>query len=328
MRTFYLVLQLVKEVFDVKKKLLVFIFAAGILSLPASLYSQIADGSATTQEEYLKSVEDTLGALGFIMVNDSAEINRYAACRKFIPLLTKVLRTEGSFEYPFSQLRQISILYPPDSSFRVFSWQLYVDEETYHYYGAIQMNRGDLQLFPLIDRSADLFYPEQLVLTPERWYGVVYYNIKEFPTPDGMQYLLFGYDGFSFFEKRKIVDVLSFKDGKPILGAPVFIGGEKAADSAKVQHRLVLQYSADASVRLNFDEGFDMITFDHLILSGGVYAGQGPVMVPDGSYSGYRLEDGKWKYVDKLFNQVQEEAPRDFPVLDSRKGKNIFGKER
>lgn len=276
----------------------------------------------------LEAIEDTLGALGFIMINDTSSNNRFGACRKFIPLLAKGLKIPGSFSYPFSQLQQVSILYPPDSSFRVFSWQLYVDENTYHYYGAIQMNTPGQELYPLIDRSADIPYPEQLTLSPNNWYGVVYYNLKAFPSKEGTKYLLFGYDGYQFFEKRKVVDVLHFPDGKPMLGAPVFLEPGQAGEADKIRNRLVLEYSSDASVRLNYDENFRMITYDHLILAGGIYRGQGPVMVPDGSYCGYRLKKGMWEYQDKLFDQVQEEAPREYPVLDTRKGKNIFGKEK
>jgi hypothetical protein len=277
--------------------------------------------------ERLEQAEDTLGALAFIMLNDSLPEHRFGACRRFIPLLTSSLREESSFSYPFSQLVNISIMYPPDSSFRIFSWHLYVDEDTYHYYGAIQMNKPELELFPLLDRSREIDAVERRSLKPDEWYGVVYYNIKAFDTPEGTRYLLFGFDGYQFFEKRKVVDVLSFVDGKPVFGAAVF-AEMREGKAENIRHRLLLQYSADASVRLNYDELLEMITHDHLIEAGGMYPGQGPVMVPDGSYVGYRLEDGLWVYVEKLFDQVQEEAPREYPVLNGREGKDLFGKEK
>jgi hypothetical protein len=304
--------------------LFVFLLGIGLTALAQDESSRLEPA----QLDRLEQLEDTLGALGFIMLNDSLPEHRFGACRKFIPVLTSGLKEENSFDYPFSQLQNISILYPQDSSFRIFSWHLYVDEDTYHYYGAIQMNTSELRLFPLLDRSRELESLEKRVLGPEQWYGVVYYNMKSFDTPEGKKYLLFGYDGYSFFEKRKVVDVLSFEEGKPVFGAPVFVEKDQDGNLGNIRNRLLLQYSADAAVRLNYDELRNMITHDYLITTGGLYPGQGPVMVPDGSYVGYKLEDGLWVYVDRLFDQVQEEPPREYPVLNGRNGKDLFGREK
>ncbi|MEY3369157.1 MAG: hypothetical protein RI973_2312, partial [Bacteroidota bacterium] len=88
----------------------------------------------------LEEYEDSLGYFGFLVINDSASENRFASCKLLIKTLVKALQVENSFHYPFEQLQTVSILYPPDSTFRIFTWQLYVDENDYRYYGAIQMN--------------------------------------------------------------------------------------------------------------------------------------------------------------------------------------------
>lgn len=275
--------------------------------------------------EKLRTGEDTLALLAYAVVNDSIEQERFAACRALIQTLVRTLKIENSFRYQFDRLKSVSILAPPDSSFRIFTWQLFVNDSTYRYYGAIQMNSRDLRLFPLIDRSNDMDdrpFSEQL--SPDRWYGALYYNLRQFDTKEGPKYLLFGYDAYSFFDKRKIIEVLSFDDsGKPVFGAPVF----DRPDTKIAEQRLLFEYAAEASVRVNWDEYYQMVLFDHLIPWPSAY-GRGISFVPDGSYEGLKLEKGRWKHIAKVFNDVMDEAPRPEPVLDTRKNKDILGKEK
>ncbi|MFN0037341.1 MAG: hypothetical protein ACKVUS_19965, partial [Saprospiraceae bacterium] len=246
------------------------------------------------------------------------------ACRVFITTLVRALKIENSFKYSFARLQSVSILTPPDSSFRIFTWQLFVNDSTYRYYGAIQMNERSLKLHPLIDRSFEMTpFPTNKQLPPDRWYGALYFNLRQFDTPQGRKYLLFGYDAFEFFEKRKLLDVLSFdRTGKPTFGAPVF-----RKKNAPPQQRVFVQYSADAKVKMNWDEQYQMILFDHLIPFPSPY-GREMTQVPDGSYDGYKFEKGYWQYVDKVFDDKQKDVPRPEPILDGRKGKDILGKRK
>ena len=275
--------------------------------------------------ERLHTAEDTLALLAYAVVNDSIEQERFAACRALIQVLVRTLKIENSYQYRFDRLKSVSIMAPPDSSFRIFTWQLFVNDSTYRYYGAIQMNSPELKLFPLIDRSADMDErPVYETLPPERWYGALYYTLRQFDTKEGHKYLLCGYDAHTFFEKRKVIEILSFDAaGKPVFGAPVFDKpGAKAAEL-----RMLFEYSAEASVRVNWDEQYQLILFDHLIPWPSPFGG-GLSYVPDGSYDGLRLEKGRWKFIDKVFNDVQEEAPRPEPVLDTRQDKDIMGKDK
>ena len=186
------------------------------------------------------------------------------------------------------------------------------------------MNTPDLKLFPLIDRSRNVVSEEQDILQPDNWFGALYYNLHQFDTPNGRQYLMFGFNGHSFFNKKKLVDVLQIKDGKATFGSPVFVQLDSLTGIETIRNRLVLEYSAESSIRLNYDETFTQIMYDHLIVMGGGYD-QGPTNVPDGSYEAYRLgKDGRWHWVEKVFNQVSDEPPRPAPILGKDK-KDIFG---
>jgi hypothetical protein len=293
-------------------------FAFGKFSIAQSRTVSVTDA------EGLRAYEDTLGVLSFALQNDTSAQQRLASCHQMIRVLKTALKTPNSFKYPFTRLASISIQAPADSSFRIFTWQLFVNDSTYKYFGAIQMNQKELKLFPLIDRGHEIEDPLSETLTNERWLGSLYYSIQSFGTKKDPKYLLCGFDGFSFFEKQKIVEVLTFDSaGKPQFGAEVF---DFPADykPAPDQKRIILQYSAEAKVRCNFDPLYEMVLFDHLIpfnTSFNTYA-----MVPDGSYDGLKLEKGRWKLINKVFTDSQLEAPSIAPATD--KSKDIFGRRK
>ncbi|MEZ4917626.1 MAG: hypothetical protein R2792_00860 [Saprospiraceae bacterium] len=294
---------------------------------PSAAFSQKkakkAKGITPEAIERLHAAEDTLAILAFAVVNDSIEQERFAACRVLITNLVQTLKVPNSFQYPFDRLRSISILAPPDSSFRIFTWQLFVNDSTYRYYGAIQMNQAELKLFPLIDRSFDMEYkPTNETHTADKWYGALYYNILPLKQGKETQYLLFGYDAFSFFDKRKVLEVLTFdEEGKPKFGSTVF------NRKNPFEQRIILEYSAEASIRLNWDEQYQMILYDHLIPMASPF-NRGITFVTDGSYEGFKVEKGKLVYVEKVFDQISDEVPMPEPILNDRKSNDLFGKKR
>ncbi len=271
----------------------------------------------------LTDIGDSLQILGKTMLTDSVGDHRFAACHAILPLLKSALEIENSFQFKFPATKTISIQYPSDSSFRIFTWQLFVDDSTYKYYGGIQTAGKETEFYPLNDRSDDLADERFEALSPEKWYGALYYRITELDGREGKKYLLYGFDAYRFFEKRKILDVLTFRDGKPVFGAPVFNRSIASARGVP-EMRLILTYFAETNVSLNFDEQYGMILFDHLIPAQNPFEG-GTTNVPDGSYEGFKIKNGKLEYITKVFNDSQEEAPRPVPVLDGRKGKSIFG---
>ena len=186
------------------------------------------------------------------------------------------------------------------------------------------MNSEDLKLYPLVDRSFEMEAPDFEEVDNKNWFGSIYYNILDFDTPQGKKYLVFGFDGNTFFNKKKVIDVLHFKDDKPVFGAPVFHRSEESTNHPPVKHRVVKEYYAEARVKLNYDEVHDAIVFDHVIEMG---RGKSMYSVPDGTYEGYKYENGRWMHVEKMFDHVyeQDEPPRPEPLFlddaDKKKGK-------
>lgn len=264
----------------------------------------------------IQNIEDTISILARGVMNAEIQDERLYACHQMIPALVRALKVNHSFRYAFPRLENVAITYPPDSSFRIFSWQLKVNDGEFKYYGALQWNQPILKLVALSDRSDALENPEQQVLKPANWYGAVYYNILPFKQADQTTaWLLFGYDSYSLNERRKIIDVIRLEEGQPLFGAPVF-----KIDKIQTKTRVIYQFGADAAVRVNYDDQEKMIVCDHLIRQNGLLPGQQNILVPDGSYEGFKLDKGYWKYVEEVFpseNASNQRAFQNKPAQES-----------
>lgn len=301
-----------------------FVFYCIFIVLSGSMATVAAQEEA---EFSFPQAAEELVVLSKSILTDSLLKDRQVAYEAFGKLLTSTLEQPNSFDYPFEEVQAVAIQTASDNSFRIFTWQLFVDDNTYQYGGLIQKNTPTPTLYALNDQSAELplYDMEYANLSPDDWYGAIYYNIQAFDSLEQQKYLLFGYDGFEFFNKRKVAEVLSFdEEGVPVFGAPVFAKAVEGYE-ASIKNRLYLEYDASIAIRLNYDESLGVLIHDHLIEMKGQYRGQGMVNVPDGSYEGYYYENGLWNYKAKIFDFVSEQPPRPEPVLGSTK-KTLFGK--
>ncbi|MDX2136223.1 MAG: hypothetical protein SFV52_15665 [Saprospiraceae bacterium] len=259
---------------------------------------------------------------------DSLSADRQTASDSLFHGLRQALALPGAFEYPFDSLQSISRITAPDGALRLVTWQLRLNDSTWQYKGFLLVRAPVEALFVLTDQSSELpASPRHEQLDPDRWYGALYYNIFRFEAPEGTRYLLFGYKGYSLTERQKLIDVLWFDPvtRQPRLGDAVFEG--VPGEDGEARLRFMLEYYAEAKVRLNWDEQYQRILFDHLIPMTNPYDGT-PTRVPDGSYQGFELKDGRWHFIDNVFNDSQEEVPRPFPVLDDDKNRDILGREK
>ncbi len=255
----------------------------------------------------------------------SQDADHRQACYDEIPeVLTGILAAPGSFHIAFDSVRRMSVVYPPDSSFRIFTGQHYIDENHYRYYGIIQLASDEQHPVILRDATAEVYDPRAHVGMAADWLGALYYKVHSFEREGRRHYLLFGFNSYQLYENRKVAEVLTFVDGNVHFGAPVFLD-----EQGQGQHRLLVQYAADVSVKLNYDDQLDLVIFDHLIPMASPYDAKKIAMVPDGSYAGYRLDknEGHWTYVDKVFHQTLATPPREHPVLDGE-NHDLFGRKK
>jgi|UniRef100_UPI00404A3B37 hypothetical protein len=255
--------------------------------------------SGNKNQQQLLAFQDSLKEISYKMVNDSIEPERYNASFKLIKTLVSALKTPYSFNFPFDSLKSISIQSSSDKRFRIFGWHVMNNDGSYRYYGTIQMNKpdGKLELFPLIDYTSVFKNPSDSTTSNDKWFGAQYYKIisvlNNVPIP---YYVLLGWKGNTIKSTKKIIEILYFKDGKAHFGMPVFDGDPK--NSGK--KRIVFEYDRRASMFLNYETTTNTIVFDHLAPPDPQLKGKFELYGPDFSYDGFKLVNGRWKFIQDL----------------------------
>jgi hypothetical protein len=269
----------------------------------------------------LKTLEHSLQEYSNQMVFDTIGVNRFSADSAFIKIMVKALHTPHSFNYPFDSIKTVSKIYPADSSFRIFTWELQRDEGYFRQQGFIQMNTADggLKIFPLFDGSDYGATLTDSVTSARNWIGAIYYGIITREYQGKKFYSLIGLDDNDFATTRKWIDVLTFDNaGQPKFGAPIFDYKEDSLKAPQPAYRFLYEFKKDANARLVYDSALGMIIFDHLI-SESNQQGRRYTLIPDGDYEGFKWVNGKWVHVDKVFDfKLQDgQAPAPKPYYDA-----------
>jgi len=260
--------------------------------------------------------EDSLKIFADSMINAEAAGKRFLADSQFVRTFVRTLRTNNSFSFYFDSLPTVSKLYPPDSSFRIFTWQLKKDDYMYYQKGAIQMKTADgsLKLFPLFDASMFTAKPLDSVRTRKNWIGAIYYRIIEKTFNGKNYYTLLGFDDYSVSSNRKWMEVMSFDDqtGEPVFGGPMISFKDDTSKVKPVLNRFDIEYKKEARTQFNYNPELDMIIYDHLI-SETEEPGKKDTYIPDGDFEGFKWENGQWLHVDKVFNFKVKMKDGEFP---------------
>lgn len=264
--------------------------------------------------------EDSMKMHAPVILVGTTGADRLTADSIFTRQFVRALRIPYSFEFPFDSLFTISRLYAPDSSFRIFTWQLQINEELVRQHGAIQMRTkdGSLQLFPLSDKSDVIPGLEDSITNHQSWMGAVYYRMLMNKVQGRKIYTLLGYDENDSSTSKKLIEILEFVNGEPRFGARIFrypTNEIKASSPA----RFIMEFKKDAGPRLNYDEELNMIILEHLVSETGNPLNKN-TLVGDGDYDGFRWMNGKWVFVNKIFKEKTPEgqAPVPQPIRDDK----------
>src|SRR5690606_25914092 len=246
-------------------------------------------GSAFAQQDNfheIHALEDSLAGLGYTMYNEPGEPERLAANFTFVKTLVSALKVPYSYTYPFDSLDMVSILEAPDSSFRIFSWHIPLNDGSYLYYGTIQLNTpdGHLNMYPLLDKTYEIAAPEETVTAPDNWYGAQYYRI----VPLNDAYALLGWKGHTPYMTQKVIEILRFTETGVQLGQPVF----ETAGTGK-QVRAVYRYNRNASMYMDYNADENRIIVDHLAPADQRQEGQYEQYGPDLTYDAWQLDNGR-----------------------------------
>ena len=256
---------------------------------------------SSTDNKFLLAKEDSLKTVALKIVQGRNAADRFFADSAFTRIFVRALRTKNSFYYPFDSIINISKIVAPDSSFKIFTWQLLINENTIRQHGAIQMKTpdGSFKIFPLIDKSDVTTNQTDTIADNKGWIGAMYYKIIEKEYKGRKFYTLLGFDENNIKSDKKIMDVLEFVNGQPVFGNKIFVF-ENSNNYQKEMARYILEYKKEAAARLTFDADLDAIVFDELTSETNT-PNKKWTLVPDGEYNGFLWKNGKWVLTNNLF---------------------------
>ncbi len=270
-----------------------------LLSLEATSFAQRI---SKADQKILFQKEDSLKIHAFKIIEGINASDRFKADSNFTRILVRALATKNSFFYPFDSLFTISRIYAPDSTFRIFTWQMVINENTIRQHGAIQIKTtdGSLKLFPLIDKSDVIENMNDTVGNNFGWVGAVYYNIIQTKHLNHNYYTLLGFDENSIRSNKKLIEVLDFVNGQPMFGGRFF---SIPSDGLipKNHARYIMEYKKESSAKLNYDEEQGLIIAEHLI-SETKEPQKKWTYITDGDFHGFKWIDGKWIFIDNVRN--------------------------
>ncbi|MCS7163244.1 MAG: hypothetical protein NZ958_08000 [Bacteroidia bacterium] len=273
-------------------------------------------------QEPLPIVERRLAEMGRFILEHENTAAKDSVNALFLALWKTTLQRPEAFTYPFDSVQTVSILTPPDSTFRIFTWQV-IDFATrvHRYYGLLvrrwrktkrdtfQYYVYELREIPEVLEEEDI---ERRTTGPEAWVGALYYHPR-YTThgvlryegvayiPRGLRiqkekltyYVLLGWNGYNARRNFKVVETLFFDPDRPegvFFGAPVIYAGPVP------KMRVILEYSETTPLSLNLGwyvrrygarKRYPAIIFDHVARSRrfrGVYDDPWPSQGADGTY--------------------------------------------
>ena len=268
---------------------------------------------------YLAQKEDSMKIQAVTILQGINPADRLKADSLFTRMFMRGLQVKHSFYYQFDSLETISQLYPPDSSFRIFTWQLVINDNVIRQHGVIQMRTqdGSLKRFPLIDRSDVTKHITDTIGNNMGWIGAVYYRIIQKKSFNKNYYTLLGFDENNIRCNRKVIELLSFENDEPVFGARLF-SFENDKNFSPAISRYIMEFKKDAGPRLTYDPELDMIIAEHLV-SESNEPNKKWTFVGDGDYEGFKWMNGKWVHVEKVYNYVTPlgKEPLPKPLLDN-----------
>ena len=298
-----------------KKVLLPFLFFC-------LLFQAIAQQPIAKEDlKKLKKMENALKTYSNNMINEEHWYMRFQADSFFIKGFVHALQVPNSFSYPFDSIKTVSKLYAPDSSFRIFTWQMMKDFTYYRQRGAIQMRTSDgsLKLFPLFDVSSFTQAPNDSVRNIKNWIGALYYKILTNKIGNKPVYTLLGFDENGPRSNKKWIDILTFDEvGIPHFGGPQYFRfGKDSSGKIPCIARFSVEYKKESRMRVLFDKEADMIVYDHLSSEINEPENQ-YTYVPDGSYEALQWKNNAWEHISKLVTQELGDgfAPMEKALLD------------
>jgi len=236
-----------------------------------------------------------LQKLAIQILEDSNSENRYLADSIFTKFFVKTLKTPYSFNFTFDSLKSISQLVSPDKKFKIFSWHIKLNEDTFLQRAAIQLNTldGQLKLLPFFDKSEMFDAPESEICNRKKWMGAIYYDIILTEYNNAKFYTLLGFDDYNNFTSRKIIEVIRFENDDPILGGNYFVYPPDETYPVAPVERFVYHYKKGSNAYIRYNSESKQITLSELSSTNSDLKMKS-TLVPTGNEVFFVWKNGKW----------------------------------
>jgi hypothetical protein len=249
------------------------------------------------------------------------------------------------------------VLRSPDKVFTIITWPVVKDNGEYECFGFVQSKGEDSdgdeewKVYILHDMSDEIINREESVLDPDHWLGSVYQELIQTSFEGKNYYTLLGWNGCSMLTQRKVIEPITIhaRTGKPQFGQALF-------RRDKNRRRIVLEYTKEAMVNLNYEQQLSitkenvrvkkdgrmvssqvshetkeqMIIFDELEPQVAGMEGLFQYYVPSGREMAYVFVNGRWelredaqgrltdKKLNKEFKPIEKKKPA-YQTIESEK---------
>lgn len=237
--------------------------------------------------------------------------------------LSDIFNHPQLFDYEFTKLKTMSTIMPEDKSFRLFNWNIEDEQQNHtHYCYLVKKGRsGKNKVYTFKEDKITLPPQPKGYLTPNKWYGALYYKIVTKKRGNKTFYTIFGYNGNNRSSNKKLLDVFWFKGKSLRLGYPLF---QDERDLEKLNYRVFFEFSDKAMVSVKYLSDIDKIVFDHLSPETPKLKGMYEYYVPDMTYDAYFWEDGFWHYQADIIVGNPKVKSRRVYSIDPKTGEETY----
>jgi hypothetical protein len=254
-------------------------------------------------------IQDSLSKLSSQIWKQKSDSSRLQANTYFFTTFQSVLKKSSS-DLALDSIKGITRVESNDGKFRIYTWNVPISDGTNKYFGIIQFKFDSSIVIPLQSNVNDPAGFDTKQISPEKWYGAIYYKLIEVEINNQKAYTLLGWDGFTSNSNRKFIDIISPDiNGRVVFGMPVF------KTDKGIKTRVILEYAEKANMLLRYDfqsilvekkkkikkEDAWIIVMDRMVPMDPSMEGSRKYYVPTGNtYDGYIFKNGYWTLVENI----------------------------
>jgi hypothetical protein len=246
-----------------------------------------------------QSVADSLG-IGIqkmayaIQENDTLSI-RIQQDSLLYTKLYETLAAPNSFSFTFDSLQSIKLIQSPDGLFKIFTWQLALNNEHFIQKGILQLktSNGQIQLFKLNDVGDEIENPGELIGSAQQWIGAVYYDIIQTEMEGKAYYTLLGFDAYDNRITHKLIEVVHFEKDQPVFGGDFFAYPPDETYPEAPVKRFIYSYKKGANAIIRYEKEARAIVLSELASITNDLK-EKSTLVPTGDEVYFIWKNGKW----------------------------------